>query len=1400
MLDKDLHFLTYIESERARFQSQENLARKMITLQQQQGKVISYDEHLLATEKDLAQQYETGRQELITEQHELEKSIAEQTALIAQQNEQYQQLTLREQQEIEAQRAKNQAQKSALEQQLRDVETAYHDKKNAANTGKTQLENELHTGKAALTEQQALLAKNQQELLTAKEQLTAAEAVLAGLVAKVKSTQAQYQTLTDARNLAEQTLLVQYKEADQQSGLTAGAEEYNALQEKLRQADVAVKTQANLLAAAEGERENIKSQQIAKAAAHYQHLCELQRQAEKAVIDHTAAEQARLDQQAGVTATRQQEKAQQGAAAAARLQQITDQNDLAAFITEEQQRLATLGAQEEAWLLEQQKAKEQAEVIHQELLAAQQRGAQAVSNHMTERQKALAEQAVEERQFEENQQQRLEGLQAELMRLKEVQRVARQALEQFETSFQQSTLAKTSQDEAGLALQQQKIEEYNQQKKALDDRQQGEEQAVVKQQQKVAQLSLDYDRLLLQARLQEQQIEKLTKRCHECDHEIKKLEEQEAILDNFFIQERAQIIAKLQQIANEDEQQQKNLASGLAANKQLLEKQRAEAKRTLESRQGKFLLAQSQLAFRVNQQLLRSVHYKALRSRLVEERQQAENIALQQQRIAEQAKEEYTRLTKTAIAEKQRLELALTVEELALLEAEAAATPVPPPAVAAIEAAIVATAEPVVMATAPAPDLATDEEKLSDLRREVQALREKDQAKAPADDMPLSASPAATAVPAAKPVILELVEEGVVPNQVRAAPSEKSAAEQAAIEKILSQREEFTKILKDKRAKAQAQAKSEADKEAYKAIVEKIAAQRAATPQSLSTEELEDVKAYRQFVAQIAARKAGQKGDAHPGHVEPLQPLVLDEIDNNDTQVAAEESAASTRKKRPASKPVDVDALARVVASNMSILEEVNTDIATYKALAEQSTQQHQQAVGAPKIAIPDKAHAPTMVQSVVAGKAMQETKASTTTTQVQPTVMMTKQPPKAEATVSPQLEDHRFIEDRKKAILVETSPFSNVLLYGVILFFVIGIIWAKLATVDEITSATGKVVPSAQVQVIQNLEGGIVSKILVNEGDNVKKGQVLLMIDDTRFAADYREAQNKYLALLGDVARLTAQAKGADKVDFPPIILQQAPDVVVNETKSFQSLKEQLDTNVSHLQASYDLAKKEYDITKPLVNQGLMSQLDLIRIERDINDLQGKVSAAKDEYRANSFKELNIKQAELDALAASITTAKDRMTRTTVRTPVTGTVKKINVATVGGVLQPGSDIMEIVPTEDTLLIEARVKPSDIAFIRPDERAVVKFTAYEFAIYGGLDGTVEYISADTITDPDDPKKESFYKILVRTQKNYLFKNNKRYYIIPGMTTNVDIMTGKKTVLDYLLKPLFKAKEQALRER
>ena len=427
------------------------------------------------------------------------------------------------------------------------------------------------------------------------------------------------------------------------------------------------------------------------------------------------------------------------------------------------------------------------------------------------------------------------------------------------------------------------------------------------------------------------------------------------------------------------------------------------------------------------------------------------------------------------------------------------------------------------------------------------------------------------------------------------------------------------------------------------------------------------------------------------------------------------------------------------------------------------------------------------------------------------------------------------FEADSDYAILQQEPLRARILLKSVGIALAIAIMWAAVSRLDEVTRGEGKVIPSRQLQVLQSLDGGVVEEILVKEGDVVDAEQVLLRIDPTRFASSVRESRVQYSALVAKAARLKTLTEGTP-FKVPDEIAKEDPKTVEEERRLYESRRNELETQSSiarqqlaqrqqelvevrarHEQASksYDISARELAVTKPLIASGAVSEVELLRLERDvarfrgerdmasaqISRIQASISEASHKleevglaFRNESGKELGETMARLNALAEGSVGLSDKVTRSVLRSPVKGTVKRVLVNTVGGVVQPGKDVIEIVPLEDNLLLEARVQPRDIAFLRPGQKVVVKFTAYDFSIYGGLDGKLEHIGADSVVDE---KGNAYYTVRVRTNKPTLGNN---LPVIPGMIVEVDIITGEKSVLTYLLKPVLRAKARALSER
>jgi adhesin transport system membrane fusion protein len=436
------------------------------------------------------------------------------------------------------------------------------------------------------------------------------------------------------------------------------------------------------------------------------------------------------------------------------------------------------------------------------------------------------------------------------------------------------------------------------------------------------------------------------------------------------------------------------------------------------------------------------------------------------------------------------------------------------------------------------------------------------------------------------------------------------------------------------------------------------------------------------------------------------------------------------------------------------------------------------------------------------------------------------------------QTSDLEYMTDVAAAQLIKTPKGGRLILWMAVLFVITALVWANWAKLDEVTTGIGQVIPSSQIQVVQNLEGGIVGALLVSEGETVEKDQVLLQIDDTRFSSSLRETRLQYLALQAKAARLQAESELSDYIP-PQEVLEERPNFIDLEKSLYQAKRSELDNNRkileeqtaqrkqelqelnakrNQLRRSLSLVKRELSMTQPLVKAGAISEVEVLRLEREVNELAGqlesttlsipRIQSTLDEslgkleeldlrFKSKAREEWNAVNTELSGLVASSVALEDRVKRTAVRSPVKGTIKQLMVNTVGGVIQPGMELVKIVPLEDNLLVEAKIRPEDIGFLRPGQKTIVKFTAFDFAIFGGMEGKLEHISADTIKDDEG---NSFYQVRVRTAKNQLGSETNPLKIIPGMQAEVDILTGKKTVLSYLLKPVLRANERAMRER
>ncbi|MCV6606157.1 MAG: HlyD family type I secretion periplasmic adaptor subunit [Porticoccaceae bacterium] len=434
---------------------------------------------------------------------------------------------------------------------------------------------------------------------------------------------------------------------------------------------------------------------------------------------------------------------------------------------------------------------------------------------------------------------------------------------------------------------------------------------------------------------------------------------------------------------------------------------------------------------------------------------------------------------------------------------------------------------------------------------------------------------------------------------------------------------------------------------------------------------------------------------------------------------------------------------------------------------------------------------------------------------------------------------DLKYMSYSSEAMMQQSPVMSRLLLWIAGLFLLVMVIWAAFANIDEFTRGDGKIVPSSDIQIVQNLEGGILTELMVREGQLVEPGEPLLNIDDKSFSADFGELTLEISQLAVRAARLRAEADGTE-LGAELAKLAEAPQEIVSEQRQlydarqreFRSKGNALKQKIAqkqqelssaiasrdNLSRSYELQLEELELNRPLVDDGAVSQVEFLRLKRQTNDKLGELEAVKleipqlesaikeaqqtaagfaEEFASKARGELTEVLAELQLKRGNSRSLEDKVLRRIVRSPVKGMVKQLKVKTIGGVIQPGMDLVEIVPVEESLLVDARIRPADIAFIHPGQPALIKFTAYDFSIHGGLDAEVVHISPDTILDEEG---ESYYQVRLKTAGAYIGNGDQELPIIPGMVVNVDILTGHKTVLDYILKPILKMRELALRER
>lgn len=394
---------------------------------------------------------------------------------------------------------------------------------------------------------------------------------------------------------------------------------------------------------------------------------------------------------------------------------------------------------------------------------------------------------------------------------------------------------------------------------------------------------------------------------------------------------------------------------------------------------------------------------------------------------------------------------------------------------------------------------------------------------------------------------------------------------------------------------------------------------------------------------------------------------------------------------------------------------------------------------------------------------------------------------------------DENFLSGIKEAQLQASTPRASWALYLMLAAVVCAAVWACVARVEQIAKADGRVVSDGREQVIASLEGGILRTMLVREGMLVEKGQDLLQMDPTRFEAQQQEGHAKQLALKGTLSRLIAEATGR-RLLFPPEVLAD-PTIVQGETESYSARRQVLDEAVASTRRSMGLLQRELAMSMRLSSKGLMSEVEVMRLQRQVNDLNLQVQERINRFRQEASAELVKARNELAQLEEQMVVKQDALTRTTLKSPVRGLVKTIRIATLGGVVQAGAPIMEILPIGPRVLIEARIKPADIGFVRVGLPVTIKLNGFDYYIYGGLKGVIDYISPDALGEESKAVSQdaTYYRALIRSDSSTLHVGKKPISVMPGMTASVEVRTGERSVLQYLLLPLMKSQE-AFRER
>ena len=396
---------------------------------------------------------------------------------------------------------------------------------------------------------------------------------------------------------------------------------------------------------------------------------------------------------------------------------------------------------------------------------------------------------------------------------------------------------------------------------------------------------------------------------------------------------------------------------------------------------------------------------------------------------------------------------------------------------------------------------------------------------------------------------------------------------------------------------------------------------------------------------------------------------------------------------------------------------------------------------------------------------------------------------------------DLEYMQNVSEALQAQSTPASSAFLYLMIAFTVVGIVWASYSKVDEVTQAEARVITSNRDQVVNSMEGGLLAAMLVSEGDTVTKGQAIVQLEPTRFESQYEEGMSKQLALKAALSRARSEALN-QPLNFPPEV-QANRAIVDNETRTYQSKKKLMDESVAALRKSVDMISNEIQISQKLSEQGLFSIVELSRLRRQENDLNQQITERLNKFRADANGEVVRIETELAQLKPNLTARRDTYERTTLRAPVNGIVKNIRMTTLGAAVPGGAPILDIVPVDAKLLLDARLDPKDVSYIKPGLPVAIKLAAFDTAIYGELKGTVVLVSPDTFRGEDARNAEgqpaAYYRVLIESEIDKTDERQKKMVIIPGMTATAQIKTGAKTVMQYLIKPIYKAKE-AFRER